>query len=560
LKADAQAGAAPARVVIFAPFAGDAAVLRAVLDAEGVAPCLCFDAMTFYGALDETALAGVVTEEGLQQCALEDLEAALKRQPAWSDLPLLALAGAGGNVDNDRFVRLAGIGNVTLLARPTTRQALLMGLRSALRTRRSQFAVRDHWRDLEQYAGRLEAAVAARTGELEREVQERRRVEQALAEARRLESLGRLTGGVAHDFNNLLQVVAGGETLVRMLLGNAPDARLERALDGIRRAAAHGAALTQQLLAYARRQPLDSRVLDLRLHLNAASELLLHTVGAAVRVCMRVPHELWPVLADPVQLDAVLLNLAGNARDAMPHGGQLMVTARNRTLPDPRLPEGAHLSGDFVDLTLRDEGEGMSEEVARQAFEPFFTTKAVGKGTGLGLSQVYGFAIQSQGLAYIRREPVGTTIGVLLPRSRDRLAPAADAATGSSSAPADGLAGLHILCVEDDPSVAETSAALLRSLGAEVTLADGADAAIRTNLAAFDVVLSDVMMPGSMDGIGMAHWLAAHHPGLPMVLTSGYMVAPERLQSLQVRYVRKPFALEALVQAIVHGIGDEKRG
>jgi signal transduction histidine kinase len=557
LKSDAGSPAgAPvsAPVAVFAPLAGDAAALRAVLDAEGMLLRACADPAAFYAALDETALAAVVTEEGLQQCVLEDLEAALRRQPAWSDLPILALAGVGTGVDNDRFVRLAGIGNVTLLPRPSTRQALLMGLRSALRTRRLQFAVRDQWRELEQHAGQLEAAVAERTAALEREVQERRRVEGVLAEARRLESLGRLTGGVAHDFNNILQVVAGGETLLRMMLAQTPDARLERPLDGIRRAAAHGAALTQQLLAYARRQPLENRPLDVRAHLNASMELLLRAVGAGVRLSLRLPGTLWPVLADPAQLDAALLNIAGNARDAMPGGGNLVVTARNWTLPDPALPEGAQLHGDFVCLCLSDDGEGMSDEVAHQAFEPFFTTKAVGKGTGLGLSQVYGFAVQSQGLAFIRRERAGTTICVLLPRSRDALAaPAADTA----HAAAGGLAGLHVLCVEDDPDVAETTTALLQGLGATVTLVDGADAAMRVadaSAATFDVVLSDVMMPGTMDGIGLARWLAGHHPHLPVVLVSGYMIEPERLQGLGVQFVRKPFALAALAQAILDAV------
>ncbi|MDN4052780.1 response regulator [Massilia sp. YIM B02763] len=530
-----------AHVAIFAPAAGDAALLRALLDGEGVAWQDCAAAADLYAALGDHALAAVVTEEGLAQCSPEALDAALGRQSPWSDVPLLVLAAVGA-VDTDRFARLAGIGNVTLLARPTTRQALLMAIRSALRTRRLQFALRDRLEELGSQAGVLEQAVAERTASLEREVQERRRVEQALAEARRLESLGRLTGGVAHDFNNILQVISGGETLVRMLLDKDAQTRVGRALDGIRRASDHGAALTQQLLAYARRQPLATIVLDLRAHLRATAELLLRTLGAERRLRTRVAPDTWPVLADPTQLDAALLNIAGNARDAMPRGGMLELAVRNWTLPDPALPEAGHLAGDFVCVCLTDDGEGMSEEVARQAFEPFFTTKPVGKGTGLGLSQVYGFAIQSQGFAYIRRERVGTTVGILLPRS--------SAPTGAAAAPEQGgtasLDGMRILCVEDDAEVAETTAALLQGLGARVSVAASADAAVEADLAAFDVVLSDVMMPGFMDGIDLARWLAQHRPGLPVVLVSGYMVEPERLQSLDVQLVRKPFALDAL--------------
>jgi signal transduction histidine kinase/CheY-like chemotaxis protein len=534
-----------APVAVFAPAAGDAALLRALLDGEGVAWQDCAAAADLYAALGDHALAAVVTEEGLARCSPEGLESALGRQSPWSDVPLLVLAGIGA-VDTDRFARLAGIGNVTLLARPTTRQALLMAIRSALRTRRLQFALRDRLEELHSHAGRLEDAVAERTASLEREVQERRRVEQALAEARRLESLGRLTGGVAHDFNNILQVISGGETLVRMLLDKDAQARVGRALDSIRRASEHGAALTQQLLAYARRQPLATIVLDLRAHLRATAELLLRTLGAERSLRTRVARDTWPVLADPAQLDAALLNIAGNARDAMPRGGTLTLAVRNWTLPDPALPEGGHLAGDFVGVCLTDDGEGMSEEVARQAFEPFFTTKPVGKGTGLGLSQVYGFAIQSQGFAYIRREPVGTTVGMLLPRS--------SAPTEAEAVPEQGgiasLEGVRILCVEDDAEVAETTAALLQGLGARVSLASSADAALTADLAAFDVVLSDVMMPGSMDGIGLARWLAQHRPALPVVLVSGYMVEPARLQSLGAQFIRKPFALDALAAAL----------
>jgi nitrogen-specific signal transduction histidine kinase len=378
-------------------------------------------------------------------------------------------------------------------------------------------------------------------------VAERRRVEQTLAEAKRLESLGQLTGGIAHDFNNILQVVTGSETLLRLLLGAGADARVGRTLDSIRRAADHGASLTQQLLAYARRQPLANVVLDLRKHLQTISDMLLHLLGEHTQLRLQVSSALWPVLVDPSQLDAALLNIASNARDAMPPEGRLIIAARNRVLPDPALPEGAHLAGDFVELCVTDNGHGMSGETAANAFEPFYTTKPVGKGTGLGLSQVYGFAIQSNGLAFIRREDVGTTVGILLPRSA--------AAPKSSPVPATasmkGITGLRILYVEDDPDVAEVTTTMLQSLGAQVSVVENADAAVQADLSGIDAVLSDVMMPGELDGIGLARWLASHHPRLPVVLTSGYVLGPERLQGLQVQFVRKPFVIGALAEAFV---------
>jgi len=309
--------------------------------------------------------------------------------------------------------------------------------------------------------------------------------------------------------------------------------------------------MTQQLLAYARRQPLASVTLDLHTHLRATAEMAQRMLGATIRMQRDIAADLWPVLADPAQLDAALLNIVGNARDAMPDGGTLTLEAANWTLPDPALPQGAHLAGEFVGIFLSDQGHGMSQETARQAFEPFFTTKPVGKGTGLGLSQVYGFAVQSHGLAFIRREAVGTTVGILLPRGHAQAAaPALDPATLRAA----GLAGLRVLYVEDDADVADATGALLQSLGVTLRRADSADAAVEAlarDAAGVDIVFSDVMMPGRMDGIELARWLATYHPQLPVVLTSGYMLSPERLQDLKVQFVRKPAGIGAINDAFV---------
>jgi len=547
-----------ATAVVFAPAGEDAATLRALLEAEGVHVRACVAAAAFYEALDEGAWCAIVTEEGLAQCSLEGLDAALRRQAAWSDLPLLVLAdAAAARVDGDRFLRLARIGNVVIIERPTSRDVLLVSLRSALRARRLQFSTRDHAAALARHADELQAAVEARTRSLRHEMAERHRAEEALADARQLESLGRLTGGVAHDFNNMLQVISGAETLLRMLLKGPEGERAARPLDSIRRASAHGAALTQQLLTYARKQALQSVTLDMDAHLAASADLVQGVLGAAIRLHLQLDPALWPVVVDPAHLDAAILNIASNARDAMAGSGDVRIAARNVTLPQAAWPEAQALAGDFVCLTISDEGEGMSEQTARQAFEPFFTTKAIGKGTGLGLSQVYGFAVQSRGTAFIRREATGTTVGIILPRGT--LSPdAMDAAPAGLDRQA-RLDGIQILYVEDDPAVAETTSALLAGLGAAVTLANGADAAIAGDLSAIDVLLSDVMMPGAMDGIDLARWLADAYPRIPVVLISGYMVDPQRLSALRVELVRKPASMPVLAATILRAAGSRSR-
>lgn len=538
-------------MAVFAPIHSDAVTLGKVVEDEGLIPYPCVNAQEFYAAAANIPLLILITEEGLAHCSLEALGELLRGQPAWSSIPMLVLAEADERrIDTNRFTRLAGMGNVTLLTRPTTRLVLVMALRSAVHARLLQFSVRDQLEELARHNDNLESLVADRTRELEQEVVERRRVEQALAEAKRLESLGQLTGGIAHDFNNILQVVTGSETLLRILLKSDAEPRVVRTLDSIRRAADHGASLTQQLLAYARRQPLANIVLDLRKHLNTMSEMISPMLGPAIQLRLQIPPALWPVLVDPSQFDAALLNIAGNARDAMQAHGKLTINARNRHLPDPSFPEGGHLAGEFVEVCVTDNGHGMSSETAQNAFEPFFTTKPVGKGTGLGLSQVYGFAIQSQGLAYIRREDVGTTVGILLPRSQ--ATPGFDAGAGSLQM--DGIAGLRILYVEDDPDVAEITTTMLQSLGASVTVVESADAAVKEDMSGVDAVLSDVMMPGDMDGIDLARWIASHRPNLPVVLTSGYVVGPERLQGLRVQFVRKPFVIRTLTDAFVKAL------
>lgn len=539
----------PYTVPVLAPFGADANAVRSVLDEDGVASKVCASAAELYARIDEHALLLVITEEGLAACSNADLGARLRSQPLWSDIPIIALTGSKGVPSaGSRLAALAELGNVTMIHRPLSREALRMAFGAARRARSLQYQVRDQLAALAVHAEELEQRVDERSKALAREIEERKRAEAALLEARRMESLGRLTGGVAHDFNNLLQVVSGAVELLRMLTRSGGDARIERALNSIGRATDKGSKLTQQLLAYGRRQTLATTVIDLRSQVGELGDLLRHSLGSAITLEIHVDSDLWPMRADPTQLEVALLNLVINARDAMPEGGTATLTLDNRTLPDPRHPDAALAPGQYVSLELADEGGGMSAETAASAFEPFFTTKPVGQGTGLGLSQVQGFARQSGGHAWLAHRPRGLAVGILLPRARD------DAAAPAAAEEADPVAalppGLRVLCVEDDAMVREQAVALLRAIGCEVVEAATGDAALALGSSAIDVVLSDVMMPGSLDGIGLAAALRARDPGLPVVLASGYVLEPERLQGLALEFIRKPYTLQEIREAI----------
>ena len=486
----------------------------------------------------------LLTDEALEAHAAP-LAAALQEQPAWSDLPLIvfsAQANSGGS--HQQWVFLRQFANLTVLARPSPANVLRAAFDAACRARAWQFTVREQMQSLSTAAAQLEQRVQARTSELVAEVETRKRVETALGEARKLEAIGRLTGGVAHDFNNLLQVIQGAATLLPLVEPGAEQ--FQRSLHAIQRAASRGAKLTHQLLAFGRRQALAGGALDLAKLLEDMRDLLQQSVRERIHLDLQIEPGLWLADADSTQLEVALLNLAVNAKDAMPEGGRLAVRAANLSLPSPQVPE-VELQGDFVRLTVRDTGPGMPPEVAARAFEPFFTTKPVGAGTGLGLSQVYGFAKQSGGSAWIESSPEGTTVSILLPRSAALLAEREDAAGDPGAALP---AGVRVLCVEDDPEVADASLAILGNLGCEVMLARDAHEALAEPLDRYDLVFSDVVMPGPIDGIGLARRIREQRPDMPILLVSGYVVAPERLQGMSISVQAKPYTQEELRRAL----------
>jgi signal transduction histidine kinase/CheY-like chemotaxis protein len=347
---------------------------------------------------------------------------------------------------------------------------------------------------------------------------ERRNQETMLMQAQKMESLGQLTGGIAHDFNNLLTVIIGNlEKLKRGIGDNDLKAAADTALTSSRRAAG----LTQGLLAYSRRQSLLPRVISVNDLAASMSEIMARTIGENIKVATNLAPDVWMTEVDENQLGSALLNLGVNARDAMPEGGTITISSHNQNLAR----EAKDLSlkpGDYVVLTVSDTGHGMPADVADRAFEPFFTTKGVGQGTGLGLSQVYGFLRQSGGTAVIESEPnKGTAIHLYLPRSFATPEAAADVQPESPPPPAP--TGLRVLLVEDDAAVRAHGRELLADLGHTVVEAEDA----RTALGAvansrFDLIFTDIVLPGGMSGLDLQRELRRSYPQLRILLATGY--------------------------------------
>jgi CheY-like chemotaxis protein len=341
-------------------------------------------------------------------------------------------------------------------------------------------------------------------------------------------------------------VISGG---LEMLQRQTDPARRRRLMDGMRQAAERGAALTRQLLAFSRREPLEPRSLDLARHIGAMRELLDRSLRGDVHVELDFPAELWPVEVDAGELELAVLNLAVNARDAMPNGGKIVIRGEN-------LPGFAddELAGDYVRLSVTDTGVGMPEEVRAHVFEPYFTTKGIGKGSGLGLAQVYGFAVQSRGAVRIASElGRGSTVALYLPRSHE--APSRnrhDPDRPHVQRPPAHAAG-RVLLVEDDDEVAALASEMLDQLGYEVTRAATAAGALGAlaDGRPFDVVFSDVMMPGGMNGVDLAREIWRRRAGLPVVLTSGYAqaAAPEA-SAAGIPILAKPYGLDQLSAAL----------
>jgi len=364
-----------------------------------------------------------------------------------------------------------------------------------------------------------------------------------LAQAQKMEALGQLTGGVAHDFNNLLMIVSGYAQLLQRRLRGDKD---KQAVEAIRTAVNRGEKLTRQLLTFSRRQQLMPVAVDLRARIDAVRDMLAPSLRGDISLVCDIEDGIWPVEVDLGELELALVNVAVNARDAMADGGTITLSARNVVLK-PGSAAG-DLSGEFVAVAVIDTGAGMPPEVLQRVFEPFFTTKPVGKGTGLGLSQVHGFASQSGGAVTVTSEPGrGTVVTIYLPRSTRAVA----AERGEGAAWGGGAAQGAVLMVEDSHDVAEVTSALLEQLGYRVVRADNGAEALRHLQQGIevDLLFSDIVMPGGIDGLSLAQICRERFPNIPVLLTSGFSDAAQAADG-RFDILRKPFELGALERAL----------
>ena len=491
---------------------------------ELVAQELAIDTVAIVIAADDNAAIRVRSAIGLDAQLQEHLPALIASglfvATAHSDLPAQARA----------LLREAGCGD--FVAAPLFDRGRPMGALIAA-ARAAQSFDRDKVYFLQSVANLIAASV------------QRSRSEEQLAHAQRLDAVGQLTGGIAHDFNNLLTVISGNLQLLEAELGDRPDS--QQVLGSALRAVGRGAELTRKLLAFARRQRLNPQALAPRHTLEELIPILKRTLGETIAIELHCARDLSNVLVDPGELDTAILNLALNARDAMPRGGVLQIGAREQTIG---AAEGtADLApGDYVVISVRDSGLGMAPEVLARAFEPFFTTKETGRGSGLGLSMVYGFVKQSGGhLTADSRLGYGTRIELFLPAVRS---PATSAHERAKAVVTGGKE--TVLVVEDEPEVRDVAIAFLHSLGYATYAAADAETALRLLDEHREIALlfSDVILGSGMDGGELALAARRRRPDLPTLLTSGYEKPLVHSEMKSLPLLRKPYRREELAAAV----------
>jgi len=548
------------RILLLALRGRDAQVIAQLLTKQGHQSHVCDSADRLATELAAGGGTALITEESLADGDRSALSAWLASQPTWSDFPFILLATKrSGRRSADALGVLAALGNVVVLERPIHGETLSSAVTSALRVRRRQYEARRRLEELQvaeeamrHLNATLETRILARTEELSQannrlmqEVAERERAQAALVQSQKMEAVGRLTGGIAHDFNNLLTVIFGN---LEMIQRRTDEERVLRLAKFAAEAAERAAKLTHQLLAFSRTQRLTLRPVDLNLLIVGMNDLLIRTIGPQIRIVTELSDEAPWAMADENQLELAILNLAINARDAMPNGGALTITTSIQAADDATLAAGS-----YGVIQVADTGTGIPRHLVSKIFDPFFTTKPIGKGTGLGLSQVFGIARQSGGTVHIDSdEGAGARFTIWLP-----LAAASSLAENAAIDVSHAQRGQgRILVIDDDTGVRRFIVECLEMLGYQVSQAAGG----REGLASLasdmpDLLIVDYAMPG-MNGVEVVQMARDQAPTLPIILATGYadMDAVDKVIGLG-GVLRKPFRindLQAAVQNALH--------
>jgi signal transduction histidine kinase len=510
------------RAIILAPLGRDSQIALMLLKEAGFDGQITADMNALCRELQQGAGLLLISSEALLGTDLEPLLSLIDQQPAWSDLPIVLLTHHGGPEQNPASRFSPQLGNVTFLERPFHPVTLISLVTTALRGRRRQYEARDRLVDLSQSELRLQNTLETLEQQVEERTAQLRHNEEALRQSQKMEAVGQLTGGIAHDFNNMLTGIIGSLELLRRRLARGRTDDLDSLIDLGVTSANRAAGLTHRLLAFSRRQSLDSKPVEMNNLVVSMGELLQRSINESIRLDMRLSEQLWVAEADPNQLESALLNLVINARDAMPNGGNLVVQTANRYLDaDFTQIDSSLKPGEYVMLSVTDNGCGMPQSTINRAFDPFFTTKPIGQGTGLGLSMIYGFSKQSRGHVAIQSEVgEGTTVSLFLPRFGGDLPQDLPA---DSQHPLFAQNGETVLIVEDDPAVRALVSTVLSDLGYAFVEACDADSAlpIFDSTQRIDLLISDVGLPG-MNGRQLAEIGRQYRPELKVLFITGY--------------------------------------
>jgi signal transduction histidine kinase len=537
--------------LILAPHGRDAVVAAQLLNEIGLRSSTCANLAELRDLLGEDISFVIVAEEAVCFADLRGIDAWVNTQPSWSDLAFIILTrrsnGAQFLPETPRISER--LGNVTLLERPFHPLTFISVVRSAYKGRLRQYDARARLMELRESQDMLERRVAERTAELNRaytavldEIAQREQTEERLRQSQKMEMIGQLTGGVAHDFNNLLMAVIGNLDLLRKRALSDPIA--VRLVDGAIQGAQRGAALTQRLLAFARRQDLRVEPANLAELLSGMKDLIQRSIGSQIELTIKAPRELPRVLVDSIQIELAVLNLVVNARDAMPTGGTLTIEVDQ---PEHEVPSGLR-SAPYLRLSVTDTGFGMDCETLRKATEPFFSTKELGKGTGLGLSMIHGLARQLGGELRLSSEVGrGTRAELWLPATS---MPASESKAEQATNLPDLPAKITVLIVDDDPLISMSTALMVEDLGHNVIEVNSGSQAldILREGRHIDLLITDFSMP-KMNGAQLATAAWEICPNLPILLATGYAELPSG-EDPGLPRLGKPYQQEQLAAAI----------